>query len=155
MVQINVNSYITNSIVDGPGTRFVLFTQGCSHHCKGCHNPNTHSFSQNQLLSIEEIMTIIKRESISKKVTLSGGDPLFQADGIYELCKRLKEDGYNIYLYTGFVYEDIQKSPKLNKVLEVIDVLIDGKYVEELKDYSSAIVGSTNQRIIQLSEVEK
>lgn len=149
MEKINVSGFNPSSIVDGTGIRFTIYTQGCKHHCQGCHNRETWNFDPNQLYTIDELINKIADESFEKNVTLSGGDPLFQISEVFKLCTRLKENGYNIWLYTGYTLEQIKLNDNLRKILTVIDVLVDGKFVEELRDPKLKFIGSSNQRIIE------
>lgn len=149
MEKINISGFNNSSIVDGPGIRFTIYTQGCTHKCEGCHNPDTWSQDVNQLFSIDEIITKIENESLGKNVTISGGDPLLQVDQIYYLCQQLKQREYNIWLYTGYQIEQIKVNGKLNKILEVVDVLVDGRFDNSLLSPALKFIGSSNQRIIE------
>lgn len=150
MEKINISGFNNSSIVDGPGVRFTIYTQGCEHRCKGCHNPATWSSKENMLYSIEDIIEKIEDESLGKNITISGGDPLFQATSIIELAKQLFEKDYNIWLYTGYTFDEINSNEKLKPILNYINVLVDGKFVKELHDYTLDYRGSSNQNIIEL-----
>lgn len=152
MGKINLSGYIDSSIVDGPGIRFAVYTQGCMHKCKGCHNSETWSCEDNQLFDIDQLIEIIEAESFGKSVTLSGGDPLLQIDSTIELAQKLKVLGYDIWLYTGYQLEQIKSNKKLSAILNYIDVLVDGKFEQELKDYSLEYRGSSNQNIIKKTD---
>lgn len=149
MGKINLSGFVDSSIVDGPGVRFAIYTQGCKHHCEGCHNPKTWSTEPNIIYDIDELVTFVEEESLSKNVTLTGGDPLLQIDSTLELAQKLKAKGYNIWLYTGYTLEQIKSNQKLSLILEFIDTLVDGKFVDELKDFKLEYRGSSNQRIIK------
>lgn len=150
MAKININSIAYDSIVDGPGLRATVFTQGCPHECYMCHNQQTWADIPKNLYEVEEIVELIEKNVISKKITISGGDPLIQAKAVGELCEQLTNLGYDIWLYTGFEYEEIKDKPQFTKVLNNIDVLVDGKYVHELRDISLEYVGSSNQKKYKL-----
>ena len=147
---MRVLNIIHDSIVDGEGLRTVIFFAGCSHHCKGCHNPQSWDFNGGTETIVEEIMDEIKSNPLCQGVTFSGGEPFHQADKILPLAKKLKEEGYNIWCYTGYTLEQILTYSVLKpKLLEYIDVLVDGKFIEEQKDLTLKFKGSRNQRILR------
>lgn len=152
MEKINLNGIINDSVVDGPGLRTVIFTQGCPHHCKGCHNPQSWSNDDNEVWDVNELINHIKKISSFKKLTISGGEPFLQKDAVLKICKSLKKEGFNIYLYSGYVFEDLIKDSISYEILSNVDFLIDGPFKEELKDNSLSIYGSKNQRIIDLNK---
>lgn len=145
-----------DSIVDGPGIRTVIWFQGCMHNCKGCHNPETHSFYTGTLVDIEEI----KKELLDLKgqdgITLSGGDPMFQIDAALEIAKFSKQLNLNVWCYTGFTFEKLLEKKKTEKnlqyLLNYIDVLVDGKFEEEQRSLDLFFRGSKNQRVLDLQE---
>lgn len=142
-----------DSIVDGPGLRYAVFTQGCSHRCKGCHNPDSWSLEGGYDASIEELAEEIRSNKLISGVTLSGGDPLLQSEACIELARRLKDTGYDLWIYSGFLYEDIMSGAQGEAAVELLslcDVLVDGPFVEDLHDYELKWRGSTNQRLIDL-----
>lgn len=149
MGKINLSGYIDSSIVDGPGVRFAIYTQGCKHACPGCHNAETWSTADNLVYEIDDLIKLVEDECLGKSVTLSGGDPLLQIDSTLELAEKLKARGYNIWLYTGYTFEQVKTNKKLAPILNWIDVLVDGKFELELKDFSLEYRGSSNQRIIK------
>lgn len=143
---------IDDSIVDGPGIRLVIFLQGCKWDCPGCHNP--HLFPLDEGIEIEErdlAKKILKKLTpLHSGITFSGGDPLLQHKSLVEVVDylRSRKPDLNIWLYTGFLYEDVKDLP----LLEKIDVLVDGPFVLEKKDIALEFRGSSNQRIINLSK---
>ena len=141
------------SIVDGPGIRYVVFTQGCPHHCKGCHNPQTHDFKGGKDVSIEKIAEDIKKNPMIKGVTISGGEPFMQAKQVCKLIDDLKDKNYDVMVYTGFNFENLVDNANEDNgymdLLERTDILMDGKFVEELKNENTIFRGSTNQRAIE------
>lgn len=140
----------TDSIVDGEGIRTVVWTQGCPHGCKGCHNPSTHDFDGGDLIDVSEIVDQIKQLKGQDGITLSGGDPVCQSEACIELCKAAHEVGMNVWCYTGFTYEAMLLNSKYKALLENIDVLVDGKFILEEKSYDLYFRGSRNQRIIDV-----
>jgi anaerobic ribonucleoside-triphosphate reductase activating protein len=146
----------TDSIVDGEGIRTVLWTQGCVHKCKGCHNESTWSFEDGVWVDIEDIKRDIDLLEIQDGITLSGGDPFCQIKEVYEIAKYAKSKGLNIWCYTGYTFETLLKLSKVNKniynLLSEIDILIDGKFMINKKSLITPFRGSTNQRIIDVSK---
>lgn len=139
-----------DSIVDGEGVRTVLWTQGCPHNCKGCHNPQTHDFNGGVEVDVEEVIEALREIKNQDGITLSGGDPVCQSEACYEICKAAHEMGLNVWCYTGFTYEVMLLSEKKRKLLEQIDVLVDDKFILEEKSYDLYFKGSRNQRIIDV-----
>lgn len=139
-------------MVDGPGLRTSIYFAGCQHFCKGCHNPQSWDLHGGRQYTVDELLEIIKKDEFAN-VTFSGGDPLYQCDGVTELAKRIKEEtDKTIWCYTGFTYEEILDNAWLSQILPYIDVLVDGPYIEELRDESLPFRGSSNQRIIELNK---
>lgn len=145
---LRVVDIIAGTTVDGPGFRTSIYFAGCAHKCPGCHNPSTWAFDAGKYMTVEEIMAKIQEERYD--VTFSGGDPMYQAEAIIPLARRLKDAGYNIWCYTGFLYEEIIASPVMSKLLPFIDVLVDGPFIESQRDISLLFRGSANQRLIDL-----
>lgn len=145
---LRVIRIVDGTSVDGPGLRTSLYLAGCAHQCPGCHNPQSWPFDAGEDWPIDELIDRIEENDFD--VTLSGGDPLYQIDGVVELCRRIKERGRNIWLYTGFTYEQVKESPTLSQILPYIDVMVDGPFIEALKDRDLLFRGSSNQRIIEI-----
>ena len=141
-----------DSIVDGPGIRTVIWTQGCSHNCKGCQNPTTHDFKGGFSVNVEEINKELDNLLGQQGITLSGGDPMFQAGACAKIAKHAKEIGLNVWCYTGFTYEQVLKSKEMMKLLKQTDVLVDGKF--DINEFSLNLDfrGSRNQRIIDVQK---
>lgn len=143
-----------DSIVDGEGIRTVIWTQGCSHNCKGCHNLETHDFHAGYEIKVEEILKKLSHVKNQDGITLSGGDPFFQPEPCAEIAQYAKKHHMNIWCYTGFTFEELlvltKTKPMIKKLLEMIDVLIDGKFEEEKKSLNLYFRGSTNQRILDV-----
>ena len=149
---MNLHGISKSSFVNGPGNRFVIWTQGCSKGCKNCFNPATWNFEPNLLLDVKEIFELIKESNVSG-VTISGGDPLEQPDELLDLLVLLKEldleDG--IILFSGFTWDEINTiGGSTLECLDYIDLLIDGKFIERLK-VEDGLRGSSNQNFIYLS----
>ena len=153
---IRIFGVVEESIVDGPGIRYSVFVQGCSHGCPGCHNPESHSPKGGELRSIESVLGGIRSNKLIAGVTLSGGEPFEQPHACAVLAQQLKADGYNIWTFTGYLYEDLlkmsQAHPDIACLLDNIDVLVDGPFVEELKSLELDWRGSSNQRVIDLAK---
>lgn len=149
-IRLADDNLLTDSIVDGEGLRAVLWTQGCSHNCKGCHNPETHDFNKGVLVEVDEVKQLIKDLTLQDGITFSGGDPFFQPEPCIEIAKFAKEEGLNVWAYTGFLFEDLIKNEKMREFLNYIDVLVDGKFELDNKSLNLKFRGSTNQRIINV-----
>jgi len=141
-----------DSIVDGPGLRMVVWAQGCFKKCRNCHNPQTHDFDGGILREVEDIFSEIDEYPLKQGVTFSGGEPFAQVFGFLELAKLLKNKNINIWCFTGYEYEQLVKIPSARKLLEYIDVLIDGPFIESLKNENLLFRGSSNQRIIDVQK---
>ena len=154
--EIRIAGIIRESIVDGPGFRFTIFTQGCPHGCEGCHNPQTHDFNGGQLSTIGRLMEEIEKVGMLRGVTFSGGDPFCQAKPLAELATEIHARGLDVISYTGYTYEQlISGADKENGWLDLLngtDYLIDGKFVLAKKSLSVKYRGSTNQRIIDVKK---
>lgn len=150
-MKIRLAAYLQpDSIVDGEGVRTVIWTQGCPHHCPGCHNASTWDFDDGALVDINDVIAELKKIKNQDGITLSGGDPVCQPEACYEISKAAHEMGLNVWCYTGFTYEQMLLNPKAKKLLEQIDVLVDGRFVQEEKSYDIYFRGSRNQRIIDV-----
>lgn len=144
----------SDSIVDGPGLRTVIWTQGCSHNCPGCQNPQTHDFNGGGLIDLDLVKEAIDELEYQTGITFSGGDPMFQPYACTDLAAYCKNKGYNIWVYTGFTFEELMKmsenKPIYREFLNHIDVLVDGKFIEEEKNLNLLFRGSNNQRLIDI-----
>lgn len=145
-----------DSIVDGEGIRSVIWFQGCSHNCPGCHNPETHDFNAGEIVSLEEMKAQIDELEFQAGVTFSGGDPMMQVEALTELASYVHEKGMNVWVYTGFTFEELmtlaEKNDNYRKALEEIDVLVDGRFVLELRSFDAQFRGSSNQRILDVKK---
>ncbi|MBT0826764.1 anaerobic ribonucleoside-triphosphate reductase activating protein [Campylobacter lari] len=141
---------VKESIVDGYGLRYVIFTQGCHHHCKGCHNPQTHDFNKGYLQDLASLHDEICKNPLLQGVTFSGGEPFMQAKNLSILAKHIKTLGLDLTIYTGFTYEELLEEKSKKELLILADVLVDGKFILEQKDLSLKFKGSKNQRVIDV-----
>ena len=138
---VKINSIIYNrSVADGPGLRSVLFMQGCNMHCKGCHNPQTWDTDGGYSITVDLLFEEIVKNAKTKRITISGGEPLLQIKSLKKLIVRLNEAEFNIALYTGYEKADVPKD-----ILSLVDYIKTGKYIEERKTTIRPYVGSDNQ----------
>ncbi len=152
---LRIAGVVKESIVDGPGIRFVVFSQGCPHHCPGCHNAVTHDFEGGYDCSIERILAEIDANPLLDGVTFSGGEPACQPGGFLALAREIKKRGLSVIMYSGYTFEDLFSMAKMQQalaeLLPLVDILIDGKYEENLRDLTLPFRGSKNQRVIDLA----
>ncbi|MGX8833384.1 anaerobic ribonucleoside-triphosphate reductase activating protein [Amedibacillus sp. YH-ame6] len=141
-----------DSIVDGPGVRIVVWTQGCIHQCKNCHNQQTWDAFGGEVYDVDELVEQIQEVNLQTGITFSGGEPFLQAENLLPLANATKEKNYSIWAYSGFLFEELVMDAQKKELLSNLDVLVDGKFIEELKDYRLVFKGSKNQRIIDVQE---
>ena len=148
---LDLSGIVSDSIVDGPGIRTTIFSQGCPHHCPGCHNPETWAFGCGTQMEEEQIVQIVKSNPLCRGVTFSGGEPFAQAAGFAKLAKLLKALGYEVASYSGYTFEALlQGTPEQQELLRSIDILIDGPFIQAEKSLELAFHGSRNQRILDV-----
>lgn len=151
---IDVCGIEPESIVDGPGFRYVVFVQGCPHHCPGCHNPQSHAFGVGTKRTVDELIGEMRENPLLSGVTLSGGEPFCQAEPLCELAKRVREMGKTVFAYSGYTLEQLlekgKREPAVRQLLSLVDTLVDGPYIEAERDLELQFRGSRNQRIIDL-----
>ena len=152
-MKIRIAGIVPESFVDGTGIRFTIFFQGCLRNCRGCHNPATHDLNGGEILDTEEIISAIKKNPLLTGITLSGGEPLLQISPALELAKAAKNLNLNVWCYTGYKFENIPENAE--ELLKNIDVLVDGEYIEELRDLELNFCGSKNQRVIDLNKTRE
>lgn len=154
---LRLSGIIDESIVDGPGIRYVIFTQGCPHHCPGCHNPQTHDFSGGFNADIPAILEAIREDPLLDGITLSGGEPFCQAEALIPLVKEVRKMGMTVFVYSGYTLEQLlelgKAKPEVIELLKLCDTLVDGPYVEALRDLDLEFRGSSNQRLIDLHTI--
>lgn len=156
MSKIRVAGLIENSTVDGPGFRTVLFMQGCVHRCPGCHNPETWDITGGVEISVEKLADIIMANQHCKAITLSGGEPLLQAEALLELLDIFERHGknYHVMTFTGFTFEVLLEggSKEQLDLISRSDLLVDGRFIESEKSLELFYRGSRNQRILDAKE---
>lgn len=147
---LRVVRIVEGTSVDGPGLRTSVYFAGCRHRCPGCHNEQTWDFSAGSDMTVEEVMAVVRYNDFP--VTFSGGDPMYSADAILPLARALVAEGYGIWCYTGFTYEEIEQhgTEAQRELLEFVDVLVDGPYVASLRSTDLRFRGSSNQRLIDV-----
>lgn len=151
---MRIANIVQDSIVDGPGLRFVVFVQGCHNKCPGCHNPDTHDPDGGYEVSVPELVQMMLRNPLVQGVTISGGEPFDQAWECAEFARQALRAGKSVWVYTGYTWEYLKaKVPIASdfaRLLTYTDVLVDGPFVESLKSYEAKFRGSTNQRLIDV-----
>lgn len=151
-MNLKIAGLVNDSIVDGPGMRLTVFTQGCPHRCEGCHNPHTHDFDGGEVTTTESILTKVLSNPLLDGVTYSGGEPFCQAQALYALGLALQEKGYNIMTYTGYTFEELLACATAEnfytELLSVTDILVDGRFENGQQNYLLRFKGSENQRVL-------
>ena len=151
---MRIAGMVQDSIVDGPGLRFVLFTQGCPHNCPGCHNPQTHDFDGGKEVPTEEIIKEMLGNPLTDGLTLSGGDPFCQPADCCAVARAAHEAGLNVWAYSGWTFEALmdkaETDPDVAELLEETDVLVDGPFILSERSLSIKWRGSKNQRLIDV-----
>ena len=148
---LDLSGIVGDSIVDGPGIRTTIFSQGCPHHCPGCHNPETWAFGCGTDMDEETILDIVRSNPLCRGVTFSGGEPFAQAEGFAKLARLLKSRGYEVASYSGYTFEALlEGTPAQKDLLSTIDILIDGPFLMAEKTLEVPFRGSRNQRILNI-----
>ena len=157
--KLRIAGVIDESIVDGPGIRYVVFVQGCPHRCRGCHNEQTHDFEGGTEVSVSDILKEIDEDPLIGGVTFSGGEPFCQAQALCSLAEGVKERKKDLMLYSGYTYEELRdlalKDPWKARLLQMADRLVDGPFVLEERDLELSFHGSRNQRYIDLNSTRR
>ena len=143
---------VQESFVDGPGIRLAVFVQGCSHHCKGCHNQHTWDSFGGFVTGTDYILHEYRSNPLLSGITLTGGEPMEQPKAMLVLAREVHALGGNVWCYTGYTLEELRakKDSAINNLLKEIDVLVDGPFILDLRDLNLQWRGSSNQRIIDL-----
>ena len=153
---LRLSGVISESIVDGPGFRYVVFTQGWPHGCPCCHNPQTHDFNGGTLIDPLTLLPEIDENPLLAGVTFSGGEPFCQPEALLPLAQEIKARGLHLLIFSGYTYEQLQamaaSSEATAQLLRLCDTLIDGPYIEEQRDLTLQFRGSANQRVLQLAD---
>ncbi len=156
MSQLRVAGIVPESVVDGPGFRYAIFTQGCRHNCPGCQNPQTHDFEGGYVVDTDDLFAEMMEDPLIKGMTFSGGDPFEQPVPLAELAARAHAAGKDIVTYTGYTYEQLlakaQHEPAVMDLLRETDVLIDGPFILAQRNLELKFRGSDNQRVIDVRQ---
>ncbi len=154
---VKVYGIAAESIVDGPGIRYVVFVQGCPHCCAGCHNPQSHPLEGGQAVDIQGLFQEIRQNPLLKGVTFSGGEPFCQPQPLTALARLVHGIGLDVITYTGYQYEELlaTKNAGVPALLEQTDILIDGPFIQKQKDLTLPFRGSRNQRIIDMNQTRR
>jgi anaerobic ribonucleoside-triphosphate reductase activating protein len=149
---MRIAGLLQDSIVDGPGLRFTVFTQGCPHRCVGCHNPETHDPNGGADVAVDEVINKMLSNPLTDGVTLSGGEPFFQPADCVKIAEAAKNADLNIWTYTGWTFEELLGSPDpdIQKLLSLTDVLVDGRFVLRERSLNLKWRGSKNQRLLDI-----
>ena len=155
-MEIRIAGIVKESVVDGPGIRYVVFTQGCPHHCPGCHNPQTHAFDGGELKQTEDLLEQLGKNPLVRGLTLSGGEPLAQTEAVLQLTKGAKAMQKDVILYTGYTWEQVlekqKKEDALKELLDQLWLVIEGPFLEAQKNLALPFRGNTNQRVIDVAK---
>lgn len=149
-MKIRIFGIANDSIVDGPGLRLTVFTQGCPHGCPGCHNPQSHDFAGGREMDTGEILKMMRENPLLDGVTLSGGEPFCQVEACLEIAKAAHAAGLNVWGYSGYTFEQLRQKPECASLLTELDVLVDGPFVLAKRSLECPWRGSTNQRLIDV-----
>lgn len=150
-MNLQVAGFLDHSTVNGIGFRSVLFVSGCCHSCSGCHNKAMQDFDYGEPLSIHEIFKrILKNKPLIDGVTFSGGEPFKQCEALSTLAQLIKEQNLNIWCYSGYTYEELISNPHKRILLDYVDVLVDGPFIQSLANSNLKYRGSSNQHVYQL-----
>ena len=149
---IRIAGTVGESIVDGPGIRYTLFTQGCPHHCPGCHNPQTHDFVGGKEVALDTLLADMCRNPLVTGVTFSGGEPFCQPEQLYRLAVELKAKRKHLMAYSGYTLEQLMElpAPFVKKLLGQLDLLVDGPFIEAERNLELRFRGSANQRVLDV-----
>ena len=151
-MEIHIAGLVQDSIVDGPGFRLAVFTQGCPHACPGCHNPETHDFAGGTVAETGAIIRTMLENPLLDGITLSGGDPFCQPDACAEIARAARKARLSVWAYSGWTYEQILAHPDMLPLLREVDVLIDGPFLLSQRTLDMRFRGSKNQRSIDVQK---
>ena len=147
---MRISDTIHDSIVDGPGLRYVVFTQGCLHNCKGCHNPDTHDPRGGKEMSTQAVIADMLSNPLTDGLTLSGGEPFLQVRDCAALARAAHEKDLNVWCYSGYTFEQLLQKKEMRTLLDQIDVLVEGPFILQQKSLTLKWRGSSNQRVLDL-----
>lgn len=156
-MEIRIAGAVNDSIVDGPGLRYTVFTQGCPHHCEGCHNPDTHAFDAGRAEDTDQLIAAMAENPLLDGLTLSGGEPFCQPEACALLAEAAKQRGLTVWAYTGYTLEKLEKmdDPHIARLLSSVDVLVDGRFEISQRSLDLYYCGSCNQRLIDLNKTRE
>lgn len=149
---LRIAGAVQESIVDGPGIRYTIFTQGCPFRCKGCHNPQSQPLDGGINVPLSVLYDEIKSNPLTTGITFSGGEPFIQPEPLTVMARILKAEGYSLWAYSGFVFEKLIEDEKRLNFLQYLDAVVDGPFVMSLKSLQIDFRGSSNQRIIDVKK---
>ncbi|EGO63216.1 anaerobic ribonucleoside-triphosphate reductase activating protein [Acetonema longum] len=156
-MELQIAGVTKESVVDGPGLRFVIFTQGCPHRCPGCHNPETHDPRGGKRVDVTSVLQMIEQTKLLRGITFSGGEPFMQPKPLYSIAREVKSNRLklDVVTYTGYKFEELltmaRSSEDVQLLLTATDILIDGPFQRGERNLSLAFRGSNNQRLINVS----
>ena len=157
-VYLRLAGLTRESVTDGPGLRAVVFVQGCPHRCPGCHNPETWPVDGGTVRSVDALWDEIKDSRLLRGVTYSGGEPFAQAGPLVLLGERIKDHGWDLFVYSGYTWEELNRrrvaEPEIDRLLALTDVLIDGPFLLDERDLMLPFRGSRNQRLLDVRRTE-
>lgn len=157
--ELRVSGIVEESVVDGPGLRYVVFTQGCPHRCRGCHNPQTHNPDGGYLVRPAEIREQFSKNPLLAGITFSGGEPFMQPAPLCALAEAVQARGKSVMIYSGYTLEQLRTmaaaSADVQRLLHLADILVDGPYIEKLRDPDLLFRGSSNQRLLTREELRR
>lgn len=146
---LRILQIVPGTSVDGPGLRTSIYLAGCSHRCPGCHNPASWAFDAGEEMTVEEVVRIVRAHGFN--VTLTGGDPLQHANihAVSRLVERLREEGFTVWCFTGYTFEELLSLPQVAEMLPQFEAIVEGPFIEALRDTTLQFRGSSNQRILR------
>lgn len=156
-MELRIAGVADDSVVDGDGYRFTIFTQGCPHYCAGCQNPGTWDPAGGRTVDTEDLLRDILANPLLDGVTFSGGEPFVQSAPLADLARKLRAHNLTIWAYTGYTLEALaaQRDPDINALLDALDVLVDGPFLRGQRDLTLRFRGSRNQRVIDLAKTRE
>lgn len=150
MVELRILDIVEDTMVDGPGFRTAIYCAGCCHACPGCHNPQSWDFGGGRAMTVQQLMSVVEADPFTRGVTFSGGDPMYQAAAFAELARQIhRRTQKDVWCYTGFTFESLIHDDQ-RELLAEVDVLVDGPFVQSLRDPDLLFRGSSNQRLIDV-----
>ena len=152
-MNLKIAGIVDDSVVDG--VRLTVFTQGCAHRCKGCHNPETQPIDGGHIIDTDDVLKQVGDNPLLTGVTFSGGEPFLQPEPLAEIAKAVHKRGLDVWSYSGYTLGELETMPSAKVLLDNIDVLVDGQFVEKERDLSLHFRGSRNQRVIDMNATRK